>query len=528
MLLLLSSFVAAAPLEWQLAGIYDATALSLGPAEGVAAGNWLWQPVPGMERSCGAAKAPDGLGVMEAQAIANGMTPALAILLRRSGPDVPRLDSRTVHVSLVGAEEAGLFETFLDALHLRTEAPLRAERLAPLVEQAPLAITIEGDENLLADKLLVRTQLAMELCLEHKTGRAWGGNVNAKLREAFLLQSPDARGADRMYFRGQADPVPALARPPDACLTADLGGDARDLRPIAGAGSLRLVPADVWGASLRLCDSAEINREGQAEAARQGRDLPLTISGSGATLARPVLARRRLDVRVSRGENADDTRVDVTLDDESLLADERLLKELPRTNRTDPRYGLVDILATLPREYPTRGTADDPDAYTVLLIPNWQLVEAANRLHQLDPGDGAAVADGVGWALAHPERLSVQIGSLGGAMLPNLTSKLSGTSGAVLRWGYMVGSNAGRSDIVLASASEPTWEQVEVAQRTKQQGLFLGSVTIVGLLLLAGLRRLPDLWTRVPEERINYWPGAGAEESGGTPTSPLGDSEMSG
>lgn len=526
LLLLLSSLASAAPLGWKLAGIYDATALAGG---GVAAGqplneNWLWQPAPGMQQSCGAAKAPDGLGVMEAQAIANGMTPALAVLLRRTGTDVPLLDSRTVHVSIGGGDVSGA---------------ARMERLAPLVEQAPIAVDIEGEESLLAEKLLVGTQLAMELCLEHKTGRAWGGNVKDKLREAFLLQSPDERGADRMYFRGQADPVPALARPPDACLVSPVRQDARDLKIIAGAGSLRLVPADVWGASLRGCAPGQFDSAPLAGRPPSSPGLPLSLSGVGTVLPPTELAWRRLNVRLFKGEDIDDTRIDVSLDDQVLVENEPLLRksrdaaaeELPlqqdeRASVEDRRYGLVDILAKVPKSYPTRGTATDPNAYTILLIPNWQLVEAANRVHRLEPGSKDAVSDGVGWVLAHPERLFVQVGDMGTSKLPNLTSKLSGATGAILRWGYVVGSNNGRSDIVLPSSTQPSWAQVEVAQRTRQQGLFLGSATVVALLLMAGFRRVPDLWTRVPEERINYWPGAGGGESGGTPTSPLGEAEM--
>ncbi len=542
MLTLLCSFLCSSALAgpippWELAGIYDASAL----AHGSDAANWLWQPAAGMTASCGAAKAPDGLGVMEAQAIANGMTPALIVLLRRTDDSAPPLDTRTVHMSLASERSTGLVPALLRRLADApdTERGSSAQRLAPLVEHAPLAVTIYGDATK-PDKVLVRTQLAMEMCLEHKTGRAWTGNVNQKLREAFLLQSPDERGADRMYFRGQTDPVPALLRPPDACLIEKenlldgpdvaSSGAREQGRAASGSGSLRLVPSDVWGASLRACDPSEI-APAENSPSLPSAGMPLTISGSGEAGDQRELPWRNLAVKIYNRPDAErQPWLRVDLDGDPIIPDVELFQGLEQTGGQEVRRGLRDILAAVPERYPTRGTAQNPDEFTVLILPNWQLVHAVNQLDKRAWDGGGGVSDGVGWVLAHPERLVVQVGSLsasGTAVLPNLTSKLAGGTGALFRWGYMVGSHAGRSDIVLTSRTVPTWQQIEVAQRTRQQGLFLGSMTILIVLLAAGLRRLPDLWTRVPEERIAYWPGK-AQSEGPAPATPLGESELSG
>jgi len=36
---------------------------------------------------------------------------------------------------------------------------------------------------------------------------------------------------------------------------------------------------------------------------------------------------------------------------------------------------------------------------------------------------------------------------------------------------------------------------------------FLAATGICLAMMVLGLRRLADLWTRVPEERADYWPG---------------------
>ena len=64
---------------WRMVGAYDATAtMATVPDQ---ARGYVWQAATGMTESCGPAKSPVGMGVFEAEAVANGLTPTLAILL---------------------------------------------------------------------------------------------------------------------------------------------------------------------------------------------------------------------------------------------------------------------------------------------------------------------------------------------------------------------------------------------------------------------------------------------------------------
>ena len=67
---------------------------------------------------------------------------------------------------------------------------------------------------------LIRTQLEIELCLEHKVGRGWLGNDAENYGQAFLRDPPDHDRLDRKYFGGQRDPVPGLVGPSDACVVS--------------------------------------------------------------------------------------------------------------------------------------------------------------------------------------------------------------------------------------------------------------------------------------------------------------------
>ena len=144
-----------------------------------------------MEGSCGPAKMPMGLGKFEAEAVAQGLSPTLMLLLERRGP---ARELAPADVSLeIGDEGASV-------------------RLEPMVEPRRLAVQISG-EGLVTHKQLVRTQIEMELCLEHKVGRGWVGQDAASLRQAFLLDPPAERRIDRLAFSGQRNPVPALTGP---------------------------------------------------------------------------------------------------------------------------------------------------------------------------------------------------------------------------------------------------------------------------------------------------------------------------
>ena len=174
----------------------------------------------------------------------------------------------------------------------------------------------------------------------------------------------------------------------------------------------------------------------------------------------------------------------------------------------------------IPHTYPTVGPPDDLNRYVLLLVPNWQLVEGIRRLQPQDEGvtpdaskPQARVAEGlrngVSWILDHPELLFVQVEGEPGSSddWHDLTQVMGdGSWWGPRNWGYTTGLLAGRQPIVLPVDAVPTWEQASTAQRARQQSyVLLGMVVVVGFLVI-GVRRIPELWATVPEERADYWP----------------------
>ena len=521
---------------WKLVGAYDATALLATTEAAEDEGelpDYVWTPFPGMTSSCGPAKAPDGLGVFEAEALANSLTPTLAVVLERTeaageGP----LSTAGVRVAL-GLEKP----EFL---------------LQPAVLPRYITVRVGGEGNV-HHKQLVRTQLQMETCMEHKTGRGWVGGTASNLRQAFLLDPPDEEnwGSDRMYFGGQRNPIPPLLGPPDACIVEgeELGVSGGGG---AGEGSLDLVPSDVWGASLRSCAVEE--RPGAPMMRRPGM-VPLRISGLGdLPIRRPNPYWSDLAVLVEPHDSALWKAANPTNTDESVRVDVlwsdpsgqgvTLLEQYPLFDRPEggdgegwsAGAGMTDLLARVPYYYPSVGMPEDDGRYVLLLVPNWQIVEGLRRLfseerHPDRPKAtaGAGVQYGVGWVLEHPEYLFVQVPDpeseevadkeeLEDETWLDLTEIMGGGTGGLRNWGYTVGMLSGRKPIALPAKDSPVWKQASLAQRAKHQSLFLGGVAVLAFFLLVGLRRLPDLWTRIPEERVDYWPGVPVdedEESGG-------------
>ena len=521
---------------WRLVGAYDAAALMFldRDPEVEEIPEYVWVQSPGMTESCGPAKAPDGQGVFEAEAIANSLSPTLAIVLERtergSGTD---LSTEGVRVAL------------------GTETPKFL--LQPAVSPRYIAIRIEGEGNV-HHKQLVRTQLQMETCMEHKTGRGWIGGTASNLRQAFLLDPPDEEnwGSDRRYFGGQRDPIPPLLGPPDACIID--GVEIGLSRGGAGEGSLDLVPSDVWGASLRACAVEE--RPG-APLMRQVSSIPLQLSGLG-----PLPLRRAAPIwnelvvavnphdsdlwKAAHPEAGDDSvRVDV-LWSERGDKDITLLSQHPLFDRPEggagegwsAGAGMTDLLARVPYYYPTVGPKDDPERYVLLLVPNWQIVEGLRRMGGDNPDPdrpkataGGGAQYGVGYVLEHPEVLFVQVPDPRQAANAesddpeddtwlDLTEIMGGGAWGLRNWGYTVGMLSGRKPVALPAKDIPSWDQTAVAQRAKHQSVFLGAVALLCFFLIAGVRRLPDLWTEIPEERVDYWPGVPADsgEEGDDPS----------
>jgi len=540
--LLLAACQVDAP-SWRLASVYDSSAIAnMVPAEEDAPDDaYVWVPSAGMQANCGPAKAPDGLGVFEGEAMANGLSPVLAILLERH-PDAPAesLEMEDVWVSI------------------GTEGP--SFRLHPAVAPRHISLEIE-DHDLARDAEQVRTQIQMELCMEHKTGRAWVSANEEQLRQAFLLDPPDRNaGPDRKYFGGQRDPVPALFGPPDACVVYDPGytatraanGDAG-----RGEGSLEIVPADVWGATVRNCLPAE-----QPGYTVQGvSNIPMRLSELPEDPA-PQVQPTWQDLEVSLwppNPAIGRTEIEVSIIHDGVDLVRQAVEEgavsAPATYHvgvldnggevyTEPLYesagatrGVKDPLGRVPYNYPVLGTVQDPSRYTILMVPNWQIVEGLRRIES-ETGDevmgasGAGIQDGVGYLLEHPELLYVQVRGLEDVLAGpspdaeeewfNIASSLRGGIAGYAPWlsyGYTTGMLSGRKPIALLGYDEPSWAQVSAAQRAGYQGVFLGGLALLSVLLFAGMRRVRDLWATVPEERVDFWPGQtfGDEEEGEAP-----------
>lgn len=490
---------------WRLVAAYDASTISrlevdldalLGGAEDDTA--FLWRTQPGMEDSCGPAKRPDGLGIFEAEAIASGLSPTLMLVLE-GPPDAAPLTTRDVRISM-GRDGARVL-------------------LQPMVEPRYLALRFQQgvDGHEARWRKLLQTQLAVEACLEHKVGRGWLGADEEQLREAYLLDPPPFDQPSRRFFGGQAEPVPALRGSPDACLDAPLEDFGAELGASRGAGAFGLQPSDVWGASLRPCPR-------RLERPDDTTVLPLALpEGFEARPEPPTWQSVHIDFKVPDALRAAERRVldaavgvRVGPPEGAPWYDGPLME--PLTDSDD--LGLIDVLARVPYVYPRLITEDGRHAYTVLALPDWQLVEALRRLdrHITDPSTGGVeapmatdpddIVDGVGTVLRHPELVFVQLRGQDDEAWPNLASVLRGrvTQGP---WGYTVDARAARSPIALPGSKPPTWLQRAQAQQATLQAVLYLSTSIVGLAFLLGLRRLRDLWSTAPTERASYWPGVG-------------------
>ena len=528
---------------WALVAAYDMAAVMA--ADVAPRSDFTWQPRPAMEAACGPVKMPQGMGIMEAEAMAAGLGPTLALVLERPAGHEQRLTIDEVQVALA-------------------KGPLR-HALQPAVVPRDLEVSIEGD----ADerfKQLIRTQIAMETCMEHKVGRAWRGSDGRLVRQAFLLEPPGAvgdRGPARMFFGGQWQPVSALLGPPAACESpATVGVDPNaGLTVSKGEGSALLVPTDVWGATLAPCAPVT----GGAARSQAHERLPLRLSAMAGDEAAPQPRGQRVPLRIRLDAGEVEPRIEVTLGEAVVLPERDLFSRLADADPDqggDAARGLTDVLAFVPYELPTVGPRAEPDRYTLVLIPNWQLRDrfkamalAAPQNEELDEARRAENA--VTWLLEHPEYLVLQVadadavaaatrtslvdrvvdritallptaeeGEQTGPRLPTLSTVLGAGGFGVRDWGFIVGQDRAHTPVALPIAAEPTRAQALTAHRAWNHGAFLLFALVGGTLCALGLRRIPDLWTSVPEERATYWPGRRTEAAGpqlGSSSGPPGD-----
>jgi len=507
---------------WELVSAYDVSAVEAlkllagaDPAD-IEADTYVWVESGGMQHSCGNGKTPDGMGLFEAEAMANGQLPVLALVLQNhSGGRA--ISPHDVKVSL-GRTEPEVF-------------------LQPALVPRSLAIDVSGSAPE-RYRQLVADQFQRYLCIEHKTGRAWQGGTREEVEQALLIRppTPDPDATDRKFFGGQLSPVAPLLGPPDACLvkTPGLSNGPGGDRSGRGETSLQLVPADALGASLRWCrpnhekgghyydgprtvpmQLSETPEEHVDHAGRMWSKLEITVDGTpefNEDGTGDGVYALTVEAKLSTGETSKDA------EGRDVLPMDTIIARKPLYSRPDDPNGdplLEDLVARVPYEYPTIGVEGDQDRYTVLLIPNWQVVEAVRRLHTdritagMDDG-GLGIQDGVGWILNHPEFLFVQVpqeNAAPDADWLNVAAPMAGGEAGLRSWGYPTGMLAGRAPIVALSNNEPTWQEAKTAQRATMQGFFLGGAGILAVFMLGGIGRVRELWTTVPEERVDFWPG---------------------
>ena len=306
-----------------------------------------------------------------------------------------------------------------------------------------------------------------------------------------------------------------------------------------------LVPADVWGSDLRVCNE-DIGEVPGYDV--RGRSHPIQLQLSSEDPNGPPDRQPRvwneLRIHIDPGEEDKDVVMDVyygprcedmepTERCDKINVDPWTLFKGGDDDGPAVKMGLEDVLSKVPHTYPTL----DSGRYAVLLIPNWQLVEAIRRsqdyaTNSMNTG-GSGLQNGVGWLLDHPEFLHIQVAPAGvkpriqrqsglESNWPNLSTAIGGHNSAIRGWGYTVGQLSGRKPVALPSNVVPTWEQASMAQRAKQHGFFLGASAVLIFLLGMGFRRIRDLWSRVPEERVAYWPGRGGQPEAADPAQPSG------
>ena len=382
---------------FRLVGLYDASGV-MATSKKVEQ-RYLWKPSTQMMDSCGPTKSPDALGIFEAESVANQMSPTLAIVLEYTGePQYQSVDGQPC-----SQQEDDVCESVSRPPITNTEINIGLGvnqieyQLQPMVLPRYLAIDINGyiepdkeDKTTKSAEFfdttryqkLIRTQLEIELCLEHKVGRGWMGNDADKLRQAFLLDPPDRERLDRKYFGGQRDPIPALLGPSDACISSEVDMP-KDTTASKGRGSMLLTPSDIWGSSLRDCEKNM--EEGGKALLREPAKVPLQISENGVRQARSKPAKwqsLQIDV-VSQGEEETDVFIDVSLDGEPV-------EGLQNVALFPEKGSMIDILARVKHTYPRVGTKVDSDRYVVLLIPNWQIAEGLRRMYSRSCVDDTA------------------------------------------------------------------------------------------------------------------------------------------
>ena len=477
---------------WRLVGVYDATALqTLADPSAQIASTYTWVADPAMSETCGPHWTPEGLGVTEAVALGNRLTPALAVLLaedaRGSSSGAPLSRDELV----VGYDP-----------HDGREPWTLEPAVLPMALQVELEAPDEGDASPTSAGAVgtaLEQQVVTSLCLEHKIGRAWVGGDQDQVRQALLLGRGDARASPGLFFVGFGAPVPTLLGPERACLSSAAPASAR---PAGLDAVAELQPGDIWNAGLPRCPDAT-----QSAQQAHGADLQIAPTWFGASPALPDgLGRwRALDLRLHRDAGA--LRLTATLDGAPIV-DEEVPRGVVRDGTSAVvSYTLPDVLARLPRTYPRitdlhaagLSQGEGGEAYTLLLIPAWQLLGAQVT------GDGQPV-DVVGEVLRDLSRLSVAVrASHDEQTWWEINPHWFSAGASRLSWGYPLGGTEAEGPLALVGPGPLGGGSSSNAYRASEEGLVLASFLVLTGLALATLGRLSDLWRRSPQLRLERW-----------------------
>ncbi|MDP2313216.1 MAG: hypothetical protein Q8P41_09950 [Pseudomonadota bacterium] len=491
--------LAVEPRDWVFAGMYDAASL-VSLDDGAVNSDFAWAPSPGMTASCGATRGPFGMGVPEAEAIASGRTPAVAILLEYWPARPHPLERDQVRI-------------LIDRVDPPAGQP-SLWRLEPAVLPRQLRVEIPPYANPVERDALQRA-VEISLCLEHAVGRAWVGGTPGEVREALLAERPASTEDTERYFVGQGAPVPALLGAPDACIVG--GAGAAD----SPSPRVKLDTAGVWGGRLRACAP---DSEGPAVIVPLGASPERDAVDAVHHIGTPAWQDVRLElgedpapcpagsVQRTVGGAAAGVVTRICVDGAGDGAPRPLRPDQPATTDPDGASGYLDVVAALPATYPTLsydwdegGDAEEHVTYALLLVPAWQIA----------PALGAD--DPVGALLSDPSMLSIQVYQAAedhpeGWTELNFLRAAPATTG----FGYTLDPREARDPVVGVLDGALTSADAANAHGASVQAWFLASCAAIGLAVVLGIRRIPELWRPSPEVRLERWTVA-ADDPGDAP-----------
>ena len=337
--------------------------------------------------------------------------------------------------------------------------------LAPaVVPRSVLVDTIyDWDTEMLAKRL--RSQLRIQLCLEHQIGRGWGGidptlgSPDAAVKNAFMLDA--AEDDARRLFTGQGMAAPPLLGPPrwmaglgprtrqdkaplqtsspsleagDLFATRDPSGDGQDFVAIH-QWARSWLPMTVGGAP---CPGCEWIPDGQKDVTHlrvyldRVDEVPPDSQDVGGTGPKTRVDAYFTDVsgggQLSYGDKGG-SHEPLWLDKDCRQPDGSPSQTC--TAGCNSVKCLPDLLSDVPYAYPrfvarkkgsrTSGDGGDDGGHAIvaLLIPNWQLINGRSRLERLDGPPAERLdavieeppTDGVGWLLQNPSLLQIHLES---------------------------------------------------------------------------------------------------------------------